>query len=842
MIDKIYSPKKFKELYKKPRFKLFLKIAGGVVLAGILLTIGTFAYFAKDLPSSGRINKRFIAESTKIYDRTGDHILYDIHGEEKRTQIDFTEMPDVIKFATIALEDQSFYHHRGIKLSSIFRALIKDILHRGAAQGGSTITQQFIKNSILTNEKSITRKIKEVILSIELEFNFSKDDILGMYLNEIPYGSNAYGIEAAAQTFFNKHAHELTLDEAALLAGLPKAPSYYSPYGVHTDALKIRQEIALNEMADLGYITKEQATEAKEKDVFGKLSSFAEKIEAPHFVMYVKDYLETKYGAKAVEEQGLKVYTTLDWDKQQVAERVVKEGAEKNLTKYKAENAALVAIDPKTGQILTMVGSKDFFDTEIDGQVNVAIRDRQPGSSFKPYVYLKAFEKGYTPETILWDVDTDFSTDSGEEYNPKNYDGENRGPLKIKEALGMSLNVPAVKLLYLAGVYESVELAKKMGITTLNRPQDYGLSLVLGGGEVKLLDHVNAFATLANKGVYQEKNSILRIEDAKGNILEEYKEKEGEKVIDEKYIAMLDHILSTNAYRAPVFGENNPLKFTNRPVVAKTGTTNEWRDGWTMGYTPSIAVGVWTGNNDNSVMAEGADGSYVASPIWRAFMDEVLKNYNIEKFPEYNKEEEETGKDVLDGKLDFVKKLDVCEIPGKKDKYCLANSSCPDKLKDEKKFFTGHSILYYVNKDFPQGEDPDNRKDDPQYKEWEKAIEKWAEDDKEYDRDEAPEDDCKSSDFEAYRPEISITSPSNGKTITSPSFGISINSSSGFGLKHIKLYIEGIEVTSQDNNSFTYTYSVPADKYQTNLTIKAKITDDADFSETTDIDVKTQIP
>lgn len=835
-----FKPSSLSPFTKEFWQKKWIKIAGLVILAGIIFIVGVFAYFAKDLPSSGKINKRFIAESTKIYDRTGTHILYDIHGEEKRTQIDFKEMPDVVKFATLSLEDQSFYSHHGIKLTSIVRALLADVLHRGASQGGSTITQQFIKNSILTNEKTFTRKIKEVILSIELEMSFSKDDILGMYLNEIPYGSNAYGIEAAAQTFFNKHARELSLDEAALLSGLPKAPSYYSPYGLHTDELKIRQEIALNEMADLGYITKEQAAEAKKVDVLKKIARFAEKIEAPHFVMYVKDYLENKYGAKAVEEQGLKVYTTLDWDKQQIAERVVREGAANNV-KYKAENAALVAIDPKTGQVLSMVGSKDYFDTTIDGQVNVAIRDRQPGSSFKPYVYLKAFEKGYTPETILWDVDTNFSTDDGKDYNPKNYDGENRGPLKMKEALGMSLNVPAVETLYLAGVNESVALAKKLGITTLNRPQDYGLSLVLGGGEVKLLDHVSAFGAIANKGVAQKQITILKIEDAKGNILEEYKEKPGEKVVEEKYIAMIDHILSTNDYRAPVFGAKSPLAFTDRPVAAKTGTTNEWRDGWTMGFTPSIAVGVWTGNNDNRIMAPGADGVFTAAPIWRAFMDEVLKNYTIEDFPKYDKEENKTGKDILDGNIKFVEKIKVCKVPGKDKEYCLANSACPDKLKDEKKFFTGHSILWYVNKDFPQGEDPKDPEKDPQFKNWEKAVQKWAEKSKDYDAAEAPEDDCKADDFEKYKPTIEISAPSNGDTIVTPSFTILVKSSSEFGLSLVKLSVDDSEVTSKKENVFSYSYTVPDGKKNSNLKITAEITDKAGYTASAGITVNTTI-
>ncbi|PJA89330.1 MAG: hypothetical protein CO138_00975, partial [Candidatus Moranbacteria bacterium CG_4_9_14_3_um_filter_33_15] len=622
------TPKKnfLKKINWKFLRKSFLIFTGTI----LFFIIGIFAYFAKDLPSPGNLNNRFVAESTKIYDRTGNHILYEIHGEEKRTQISLSQIPESVKYATISLEDQNFYNHYGIEIKGIVRAALKDVINLGTAQGGSTITQQLIKRSLLTSQKTFTRKVKEVILAIELEQKFEKDEILEMYLNEIPYGSNAYGIEAAAQTFFSKSAKDLSLDESALLASLPKAPTYYSPLGSHLEDLKSRQEYALTRMSDLGYITKQQALEAKSVNVIEKINPRRENIQAPHFVMYIKEYLEEKYGGQVIEEKGLKVYTTLDWEKQQIAEKAVREGAEKNITKYKAENASLVAIDAKTGQILAMVGSKDYFDKSIDGQVNVAIRDRQPGSSFKPYVYLTAFSKGYTPETQIWDVDTNFSTEEGKEYNPKNYDGKNSGLLQIKNALAMSLNVPAVKVLYLAGVKDSVETAKKMGITSLNYPDRYGLSLVLGGGEVKLLDHVSAYSTLATGGIYHKKTAILRIEDKEGNLLEEYMSDLGTRVIDEKYIAMLDSILSDNSLRAPVFGENNPLKFSDRPVAAKTGTTNEWRDGWTIGYTPSLTVGVWAGNNDNTAMAEGSDGSYVAAPIWRQFMDEALKNYSIE--------------------------------------------------------------------------------------------------------------------------------------------------------------------------------------------------------------------
>jgi 1A family penicillin-binding protein len=751
----IFVSQRFSSYSASRKWKLALKISAFAFGAVIIFIAGLFLYVSKDLPSPNSFSNRNVVESTKIYDRTGQHLLYDVHGEEKRTIIPFNQIPENVKSATLSLEDQEFYSHHGIKISSIVRSALMDILHRGVAQGGSTITQQLIKNSLLTSERTIIRKIKEVILALEVEQKYSKDDILSMYLNQIPYGSSAYGIESAAQTFFGKAAKDLTLPEAALLAALPNAPTYYSPFGNHTDALIGRKNSALQKMADEGYITKEQMEEAKGVDVLAEISPKQDNIAAPHFVMYIKDYLESKYGEQAVEQGGLKVYTTLDWDMQVAAEQSVVDGAAKNLAN-KATNAALVAMDPKTGQILAMVGSKDYFNKSIDGQVNVALAKRQPGSSFKPYVYLTAFTKGYTPETLLFDVPTNFSTDTGKEYKPQNYDGKFHGPVQMKNALAMSLNIPAVKALYLSGVRTSVNTAKNLGISGLNDPDRYGLSLVLGGGEVTLLDHTSAYGTIANKGVKHDKTPILRIEDKSGKILEKFDDNPGQKVIEEKYIASLDYIMSTNDFRAPVFGENNPLKFTDRPVAAKTGTTNEWRDGWTMGFTPSLAVGVWAGNNDNSIMKPGADGIYVAAPIWRAFMDKVLNRYPVEQFPKYEKEE--TGKAVLDGKLDSQDNLKVCKTDKKVDgqKYCLANDSCPDGTSEKKDFSVAHDILYYVKKDDPRGDYPKNpESSDGQFKGWEKGVQEWIKDNKDFKGGgkPAPTAECKSEYFKKKEPD-----------------------------------------------------------------------------------------
>jgi len=815
---------------EKPKSKVWRRLFRvGLVLFGIgFVFVGSvFAWIAKDLPNPGEVNDRVIVESTKIYDRSGEHLLYEVHGEEKRTVIPFADMPDVVKYATLSLEDQDFYSHYGIKLTSIVRSLLRDIITLDKAQGGSTITQQFVKNSLLTNEKTLTRKVKEVILSIEMETKFSKDEILAMYLNEIPYGSNAYGIEAASHTFFGKPARELTLDEAALIASLPQATTYYSPYGSHTDALVGRKNFTLRTMARLGYITNEQAAIAIETHTLDKVLPQKDIFAAPHFVMYIKDSLQQKYGDQAVEQGGFKVITTLDWEKQQIAEQAVREGAENN-KKWKASNAALVAIDPKNGQILSMVGSKDYFDTSIDGNVNVAIRDRQPGSSFKPYVYLNAFIKGYLPETLLYDVDTQFETAEGKSYEPKNYDGKFHGPLSMAKALGGSLNVPAVKTLYLAGVKDSVTLAKNLGITGLNNPARVGLSLVLGGGEVRLLDHVGAYGTLATGGIKHEKTAILRIENSRGELLEEYRGTQGERVVEEKYVAMLDSVLSNNENRAWVFGEKSPLRFDDRPVVAKTGTTNEFRDGWTVGYTPSLAVGVWAGNNDNSAMTEGADGVNVAAPIFRSFLDKVLVNYPIEEFPKYNPEDEigegenKTNKPMLAGKLEIKEGIKVCEIPDKKDKYCLANKYCREDDVDKKDFVSDHDILHYVNRDDPRGPKPEKPESDAQYTNWEKAVGDWYEKQKGVIVAEAPDKECQGDDFEDYEPKISLTTPGS---VSSSSVTLSVDTDAPYGVEKVTYSVDGDEVGSTSKKPYSFKYDIPGSKNNKGVTIQAELQD-----------------
>lgn len=607
-----------------------------IISIGLLL-VGGFALWATtlELPPLNSADNIQISESTKIYDKTGKVVLFDVHTDFRRTIVTADEMSPFIRKAAVAIEDENFYSHNGIKISSIIRAMLNSALNLGFTQGGSTITQQVIKNALLTREKSITRKVKEWILALKLEKIMSKEDILTLYLNTIPYGGNIYGIEEASRVYFSKQAKDLTLAEAAYLAALPQAPTYYSPYGSHRKELDSRKNLVLAQMNKNGFITQQEY-----KDTLSEEVTFApatnSSIKAPHFVMYVREKLEELFKDQSIEEGGYKVITTLDYDLQATAEEIVKRKALSNTTEFNASNAAMVAIEPNTGSILTMVGSRDYFDKEIDGNFNIATALRQPGSSFKPVVYAAAFEKGYQPETALFDVPTEFSTscrptDPTTCYNPENYDHLFRGPMNLRNALAQSINIPAVKLLYLVGIDNAINLAEKMGITTLNDPRRYGLSLVLGGGEVKLLDMVDAYATFAADGMHYAPRAILEIQDNNGKVIYKAPEPQGTQALSNDSARKISSILSDNTARAPLYGTNSQLHFPGKTVAAKTGTTNDYRDAWIIGYTPYIAVGTWAGNNDNSSMEKKISGLIVA-PMWNEFMQKVLANHNNEPF------------------------------------------------------------------------------------------------------------------------------------------------------------------------------------------------------------------
>lgn len=685
---------------------LMALVAGSLVFVALILN---------DLPNPEEFETRQVAQSTKIYDRTGEVLLYEIHGEEKRTNIPYEEIPESVKKATISIEDKDFYNHGGFSIPSIINgAIIEPLTGKSdRSRGGSTITQQLAKNAFLSSERTLIRKIKELIVAYELEKRYTKDEILNLYLNQIPYGNNAYGIEAAAQTYFNKHASELNLAESAVLASLPKATSYYSR-GNHTAELMDRKDLILQKMQEFGYISEKEMEQAQKVKI--QFAPQATNLKAPHFVLEVQDYLNKKYGEDYVQTAGLSVVTTLDWDLQQIAEKTVLEGAVYNKEQFDGNNAALMAQDATTGQILAMVGSKDYFaspepenctpskNCKFEGNFNVVTQGlRQPGSAIKPFAYTAAFEKGLTPDTVVFDTETEFDATGIPEnsYKPGNYTGTFKGPVTLREALSQSLNIPAVKVLYIAGIDNMLRLAKDFGITSLTERSRYGLSLVLGGGEVTLKDIVGAYTVFAQDGIKHPQAIVLSIKDSKGNIVEEYKDAPL-KVSEPQYPRLINNILSDVEARSALFHSSSLAMtvFPGHEVALKTGTTNDYRDAWTIGYTPDLVVGVWTGNNDNEPLQKKGSSVLAAMPIWSAFMREALKNRPLVSF---NKPDPYESQKPMFNKEYIVN-------------YKVGAQTYPQI----------HDILFYIDKKDPTGPQPLQPENDSQFKNWEDPVLQWA--------------------------------------------------------------------------------------------------------------------
>ena len=676
------------------------------LFAAALLAGGVFVLVAmSSLPSLSLLQNRQITQSTKIYDRTGTTLLYEIYGEERRTVIPFEKIPEHLKQATLAIEDARFYEHSAIDISALIRAQLSNIKvlfgGSGLIQGGSTITQQLAKKAFLSDERTITRKMKEAIISYQLERAFTKDQILELYLNQIPYGSNAYGIESAAQTYFQKTALDLSLAETALLAALPQAPSYYSPYGRQVNELLARKNLVLERMLSEGYITKEEYERAKAEELrFSKTKSLE---RAPHFVTAVREHLEARYGQDFVRRSGLKVITTIDLPLQELAEKAVAAGAARNTELYKGTNAALVAQDPKTGQILALVGSRNFFDTEIDGQFNVASQGlRQPGSALKPFVYLAALRAGYPEHTIVFDTETEFNAtgDETKSYKPGNYDGGFRGPVNFRSALAQSINVPAVKTLYLVGVDNFLSLLQSLGIHTLADRSRYGLSLVLGGGEVHLQELVGAYSVLSQDGVRHNQHLILSVTDQSGKILEEYRDVV-EPVVEPEHARIINDILSDKNARAPLFAGSLGLTvYPGYDVALKTGTTNDYRDAWSVGYTSNLVAGVWAGNNNNQPMEKRGGSILAAVPILNAFLRDALPSLPSEPFTP--PEPYTSSKPMLNGEHIIT---------------FQSGGELYPQIRD---------ILFYVDKRNPLGPMPLRPELDPQFYPWEQGVTAWA--------------------------------------------------------------------------------------------------------------------
>ena len=812
-----------------------------------------FIYFT--LPNVSDAQKLFASESSVIYDRNGE-VLYTIHGDENRKIVPFDQISEYAGKAVISIEDDQFYEHGGFDAAAILKALCSEVGVCSQARGGSTITQQYIKNTFLTSERSYTRKAKEILLSMQLEKEFTKDEILGLYLNRIPYGSNIYGIEVASQTFFGKPSVELTIAESAILASLPKAPSYYSPYGenVHArveldeaailesdyrDEAEIvadsdeyiikgllgknytfgegeeardiyvsgRVNFVLDRMESLGYITEEEQKSAQKEADGMEFKELRQNITAPHFVMYVRQYLEEEYGAEAIESKGYKITTTLDMDMQRMAEGSIEKFGQTNQDKYDASNASLISIDPNNGQVLAMVGSRDYWNDEISGKDNVTIRKRQPGSSFKPIAYAAAYRAGYAPSTIVYDVKTTFGG-----WTPNNYDGTFKGPMTMRSALASSRNITAIKAAYLGGLENVESLARDMGIDFNGNADTLGLTMALGTGEARPIDMALGYSAFANGGYRVEPISILKIEDMEGNIVFEHNESaKKEQVLDPQLAYLMNDTLSDASARPGGFWRDQ-LSIPGHVNAAKTGTSNgEDRatgviypmDNWVIGYVRNLTTAVWVGNNDGTLLNGNATGLGSASPIWKDYMTQAVQKVEKADFEEpegmkWVRISRKSGKlaskntpsdDVISAIFasfsvpteydDSYQLIKIDKVSGK-----LATEFTPEEAIEEKAFFTHHSIL-------------------PENQAWESAVRAWARASGQDDQPPTEYDDVHTAENMDVKPQITITSPGAMGKISAPQVAVMVDVSSPAGINRVEYYFDDELVSTSTTPPFT---------------------------------------
>jgi len=651
------------------RFLLWSALLGAFAASvGFLSVVAVYASYAKDLPDYTQLERRRVFQTARILDRNGALLseFYDPEGG-RRTVVPISRIPQALRDATVAAEDANFYQHPGFDVYAILRALYQNVRGREIVSGASTITQQLVKNTLLTPEQTPDRKIKEAILAWEVSRRYSKERILELYLNEVYYGNLAYGVEAAAQTYFGTSVSDLELAELTFIAGLPQAPVGYDPY-VNPQGARGRQDYVLEQMVRHGMVTTAQADAARAKPIALRPRQETSPTQAPHFVNFIRQQLERSYSADTLFREGLQIRTTLDLRLQGQAEKAAREQVAE-LRQRNASNAAVVAIEPQRGEILAMVGSVDYNNEAIAGQVNVALAERQPGSTLKPLTYLTAFQRGWAPSTMVMDVPTTF----GGTYTPLNYDLKFRGPVSVRRALAASLNVPAVKALEFVGMDAMLQTAHRLGISGLRDPARYGLSVTLGGGEVTLLDLTYAYTAFANTGMQSglplagadnspgarqfEPVAILEIRNGAGAVLYEQKTAPPKTVIDPGLSYLITDILGDDEARSETFGANSPLKLS-RPSAAKTGTTDDFRDSWVVGYTPDLVTGVWVGNSDGSPMRDVLSASG-AGKIWHTFMESALADVQPRPFP----------------RPPDVTAREVCKLSG-----LLPTPECPDKV------------------------------------------------------------------------------------------------------------------------------------------------------------------
>jgi len=806
--SRTYNPTIQKRINRSEKIAKYTKLMFiGVV---ILMVIGfiLIPILSLTLPAPDNI-ERAEGFSTKILDRNGE-VLYDIYTDQRRTPVQFEDIPDYLKQATIAVEDKNFYHHQGFDFLGLLRGLSR-FFTQGRAQGGSTLTQQVVKNVLLSPERTVTRKLREFILALQVESRYSKDEILLLYLNEVPYGGTAWGVEAASEMYFGKSVKDLNLVECAFLAGLPQRPTVYSPFSSTPDAYIGRTEQVLRRMREDGYITAEQEEESKNQLPDMEFISRGASFKAPHFVQYVQDILVERYGESAIQEGGLQVTTTLDLSLQEKAQEIVADEIA-SVESLDISNGAAVVLDPQTGEILAMIGSKDFNATDYDGQVNVTTSLRQPGSAIKPITYVTALEKGYTPSTLIMDVPTKFPGGADNpDYEPVNYDGEYRGPIQLRYALANSINVPAVKMLALVGIRDTLDTAYNLGLSSLKPDQEtlnrVGLSLTLGGGEVRLIELTGAYAAFMNEGYKIDPTAILKIEDLSGKVLEENKPEKGKQVLSPEHAYLIADILSDNNARSLVFGTNSLLHIPGREIAVKTGTTNDKRDNWTIGGNSQVVVGVWVGNNDNSAMRSVASGVTGASPIWRNILLEALSgkpNVTFEQPP-----------GIVTASVDEVSGYRAHDnLPSRTEKFAKGTEPGEDPVhvllkvcKGEGKLATPSDIAannyeekeYFVFKE----EDPTAGPGEPNR--WQEGILGWIAEhpDEKYN---PPTEYCGGVNRAPLN--VEFISPRDRDSNLDNDITIKFTADSIYKITEMKLEIDGVNVRS---------YTGPPFEYQTNL-------------------------
>ncbi len=803
------------------------------LLIGVFLITVALAIFSRDLPNPNRLLERSEELSTKNTDRN-DQPIYEVYGDKHRVLVKLEDVTPSVLHATLAVEDSNFYSHQGVSIKGLLRA-VKNMAFGGSLQSGSTLTQQVVKNALLTQDQTITRKLKELVLSLQLENRYSKDEILQMYINETPYGGQNYGVYTAAKAYFNKAPNELSIAESAFIAGLPQSPSRYSPYSSDPSLGLERKNYVLYLMNIRGwldasgqrhYLNEEDYKAALDEEL--KFEAAGVSFKAPHFVFYVREFLAEMYGDDVIEQMGLQVKTTLDLEFQQSVQDIVKE--EVDASKYaNVNNGALIAVEPKTSQIIAMVGSKDYFaKSEPEGctsgitgegsclfepNLNVTLAKRQPGSSIKPITYATLLEQGYPASSPLLDVPTNFQgADNGNNYAPVNYDGEYRGPMSLRKSLANSLNVPAVKAIQITGLQAMIKQAQKMGISTFDDPTRYGPSLTLGGGETKLLEMTNAFGVFANGGIYREPTPILEIKDSRGKTLYSYRDNGGKRALSEEVAFLISDILSDDGARSEVFGFGSLLNISGQDVAVKTGTTDDKRDNYAIGYTKDIVIGTWVGNNNNDKMGAVASGISGATPIWRKAMLKFLENEDLEPndfeapdsvqkyevdaltggkpFKDYNTRYEwfMKGTEPLTVS-DWYKILEVCKEDGK-----LANDACKDADDTETKTY----IDIHAAK--PEWQMDVDAWISENYSGEEKYFPPKMKSQLKYDGDDVKKDND---------PAIEITNFENGDSAPL-SFRLKIEVSSARDIDEVRIYMDGNRVSEDKSAPYGYNFNLNA--------------------------------